>query len=90
VTRRIYYVDLGPETAVGLEPQPTSCPSGDLLTNRIYAGVEILLVHEKTNMRVCLNGMLRDYGIFPTVYHDDQELGNGTLACEIPIGSEPA
>jgi hypothetical protein len=78
VTRCRYDVELNYGTVFQFEPQPSSCPWGDLLPKRVEAGHELILIHEKEEMRGMLNGVLRDHEVFQTIYGVYLELGDGT------------
>ncbi|MFJ5666096.1 hypothetical protein ACIQAR_10405 [Micromonospora chalcea] len=78
VIRCVYVVDLDLGRQFSFEPQPVSSPWGDLLPKRIEAGEEIILLHEKEGMWGLLNAVLRDHGVFQTVYGVYLELGDGS------------
>ncbi|MFG2065071.1 hypothetical protein ACGFIK_27100 [Micromonospora sp. NPDC048871] len=86
VARCLYVVELDLGTVFEFEPQPADSPWGDLLPKRIEAGEEIILLHDKESMWGLLNGVLRDHGVFQTVYGVYLELGNGaTIFARPPI-----
>jgi hypothetical protein len=87
VSRCFYIVELDLGTSFQFEPQPHASPWGDLLPKRVESGEEIVVLHEKENMSGLLNAVLRDHGVFQTVYGVYLELGNGqTVYAGPPIG----
>jgi hypothetical protein len=87
VSRCLYTVDLNLGRVLNFEPSPEASPWGDLLPKRIEAGHEIVVLHEKEAMSGFLNGVLRDHGVFQTVYGVYLELGNGdSVFAGPPIG----
>ncbi|MGC4804273.1 hypothetical protein [Micromonospora sp. DT233] len=79
VTRCVYVLDLDPTKVFDFEAQPSVSPWGELLPKRIEAGEEILLLHDKETMWALLNAVMRNHGVFQTVYGVYLELGNGTF-----------
>jgi hypothetical protein len=87
VSRCSYFLELDLGRTFDFEPQPHASPWGDLLPKRVEAGNEIILIHDKQEMWGLLNGVLRDHGVFQTVYGVYVELGSGeTVFAGPPIG----
>jgi hypothetical protein len=76
VQRCRYAADLE-VTGFSFEPQPASSPWGDLLPKRLDPSEEIVLLHEKIEMRSFLNTVLKDHGVVETAWWIVLELGNG-------------
>jgi nitrogen regulatory protein PII-like uncharacterized protein len=76
VQRCRYTANLG-VTGFTFEPQPGSSPWGDLLPKRLDPGEEIVLLHEKVEMAVFLNAVLKDHGVAETTWSIVLELGDG-------------
>jgi hypothetical protein len=64
-------------TGFTFEPQPGRSPWGDLLPKRLDPGEEIVLLHEKVEMAVFLNAVLKDHGVAETTWSIVLELGDG-------------
>ncbi|MFI7543049.1 hypothetical protein [Actinoplanes sp. NPDC049599] len=75
--RRCEY--LSPMGGAGLqfEPQPAASQWGDLLPKRLEPGDEAILVHERTQMKGFLNGVMRDHGVKQTLLLAVVTMGNG-------------
>jgi hypothetical protein len=59
------------------EPQPAASQWGDLLPKRLEPGDEAILVHERTQMKGFLNGVMRDHGVEQTLLLAVITMGNG-------------
>lgn len=83
VTRCFYLLELAEFTFRGAPP-PSISPWGDLLPKRIEAGEEIILLHDKKVTWEVQNVVMRDHGVFQTIYGVYLELGDGRMVFARP------
>ncbi|MGA3565777.1 hypothetical protein [Melissospora conviva] len=84
ITRCTYSLTLSPTREFAFEPQPAASPWGDVLPKRIEPGDECILLHDKEEMSALLNGVMRDAGVFQSVYGIYLELGDGSEVFAAP------
>ncbi|WP_326550609.1 hypothetical protein [Micromonospora sp. NBC_01813] len=84
--RRCEYLSPMGSAGLSFEPQPAAIVWGNLLPKRLEPGDEAIIVHERTQMNVFLEGVMRDHGVRRTLLLAVITLGSGhEISADTPL-----